>query len=111
MNEAYLMHYGVKGMKWGVRKSKSSKYSKDYNESRALKRKNYKQLSNEELKTLNKRLELESNYKRLNPNVIQRGLNVSKRILVTSGTIGGLYAIRNTPYVVDGKKAIKKLLS
>lgn len=105
-----LMHYGVKGMKWGVRKDRKKSYSDDYNESRSLKKKSYKELSNDELKKLNKRLELEGNYKRLNPNLINRGLNAAKGILLTSGTIGGLYAIKNTPYVTDGKKFIKRFL-
>ena len=71
----YLMHHGVKGMKWGVRRAKRSvtlanrrrisKYSKDYNETRQLRRKSSKQLSNEDLKKLNKRMNLEQEYNRL----------------------------------------------
>lgn len=71
MNSNELSHYGVKGMKWGVRKDrksgskKSSRKSKDYVEARALRKKNLSQLSNKELRTLNQRLQLEQQYKQL----------------------------------------------
>ena len=63
------MHYGIHGMKWGVRKKRTSvgkkatrrkkrqdSYSKDYLDSKALRSKSYKQLSTSEMKELNKRL-------------------------------------------------------
>lgn len=112
----YLMHYGVPGMKWGQRKSKvtsgktrkhgKSSYSKDYSETASLRKKSYKQLSNEELKKLNKRMNLESEYRRLNPKGIDRGVKVANNILKVAGTIGGIYALKNHPLTKVGKKII-----
>ncbi len=113
----YLMHHGVKGMKWGVRRAKQSlasanrrrisKYSEDYNETRLLRRKSSKQLSNEDLKKLNKRMNLEQEYNRLSTSEVNRGVAVAKKILSVSGIAGGLYAISKKDYVKTGKNIIK----
>lgn len=59
-------HYGVKGMKWGVRKKRGRKSypnsSKDYARSAKLSRKKMHELSNDDIRFLNNRLELENNY-------------------------------------------------
>lgn len=115
----YLAHYGVLGMKWGVRKkqvstgSKTSRrqkrratYSKDYLESEPLRKKNYKQLSNAELNKLNKRMNLEQNYKRLNPKGIDKGISVSKKIIAVGATAAGLYALSKNPWVSVGKNIL-----
>lgn len=79
MNELY--HFGVKGMKWGVRKdqkrSVSSKRSrsdsKDYAESRDLLKKSPNKLSNTELRKINQRLNLEQQYSNLTTSQKQKG--------------------------------------
>lgn len=58
-----LMHYGVLGMKWGRRKARNT--SDDYKKSRSIKKKHVSEMSNQELKQLNERLQLEANYKNL----------------------------------------------
>lgn len=77
--EDYLEHFGVKGMKWGVRRRgrsaggatdesgsrKSS--SSDAKKTSSLTDRSPDQLSNIQLQRINKRLELERNYARLNP--------------------------------------------
>lgn len=74
-----LEHYGVKGMKWGVRKDRSSKSSgpkkkSARSEARAKKKKaaaekkaanDPKNLSNDELRKQNERMRLEQEFKRL----------------------------------------------
>lgn len=70
-NEEFLQHYGVLGMKWGVRRNRTS--SSDHSRSRELKKKKLHELSDEELRTLNNRLNLEQNYKRLNPSAVDVG--------------------------------------
>lgn len=90
-NDTELYHYGVLGMKWGVRKarrgsaskapkpSKSEKrearinskakknnWSDDAKSAALLKGKKPSQMSNAELKKLNERLQLEKTYSQLN---------------------------------------------
>ncbi len=115
----YMYHHGVKGMKWGVRKkvkntvkSLSSKrtknYSSDYEETRTIRRKSSKKLSNEQLKKLNKRMNLEQEYNRLSTQTTNRGINIARNIVATAGTIGGLYAISRSDYVKAGTKILAK---
>lgn len=114
----YLMHHGIKGMKWGVRrtrknnyfskaaKKRRSSYSKDYKDAEKLRKKSYKQLSNSELKSLNKRLELESNYKRLNPKGIEKGKRMVSYGVGLLSLAGSVYALRNAPLTQLGKSII-----
>lgn len=103
MNELY--HFGIKGMKWGVRrfqnedgtrtsvgKSRRKEYSSDYIESRT--KKSIRSMSNEELKKKINRYQLENQYRSSYPNVYNRGMSAAKKIIATAGIIGGLYALR-----------------
>ena len=78
-----LFHYGVKGMKWGVRKKsggvktsrlerklaekaeEAKSHSSDHKTAQKLRAKPLATMSNDDIRTLNKRLELETNYARL----------------------------------------------
>lgn len=104
MNELY--HFGIKGMKWGVRrfqnkdgtrttagKSRRKEYSSDYIESRA--KKDIRSMSNEELKKRINRYQLENQYRNLEPSVYNKGMTIAKKILATVGVVGGLYAIKS----------------
>lgn len=79
MNELY--HFGVKGMKWGVRKDRkrsvsskrSQSDSKDYAESRDLLKKSPNKLSNAELRKINERLNLEQQYSNMTTIQKQKG--------------------------------------
>lgn len=70
-----LYHWGIKGMKWGVRRYQNSdgsltskgkkRYSEDAYRAKKIKKKRLSQMSNAELKELNNRMQLEQNYKNL----------------------------------------------
>lgn len=63
-----LKHFGILGMKWGRRKSRSSGSdmdSEDHKTSRSIQKKKISEMSNEELKKLTSRLQLEKQLKDL----------------------------------------------
>ena len=118
MNELY--HFGIKGMKWGVRrfqnkdgtrttagKSRRKEYSSDYTESRT--KKNIRSMSNEELKKRINRYQLENQYRSLKPSVYNKGMSVAKKVIGTAAVIGGLYALKNAPVLAAGKKAVESM--
>lgn len=113
MYEDHLYHHGVKGMKWGVRKTKSSissisKKMKSRSEAkkrdkiakkearkvirteeRKKKKVRVKDLSNEELQSKIKRLQMEKQYRDLKKDEVSAGRKLVGDILKTSGkTIG-----------------------
>ena len=115
-NLSYISHSGVKGMKWGVRKIvkksinkvKNPHYSKDYRQTRKLRRKNSKYLSNQQLKTLNKRMELEQKYNQLSTKSIHRGFDYVRTITSSAAAVGGLYFVYKSPYFDAGKTILKQ---
>lgn len=116
---SFLEHSGKKGMKWGIRNSvkrlknriKNPHYSKDYKQTKNLRQKSSKYLSNNQLRELNKRMELEQNYNRLSTTPLNRGFMISRNIIAISGTIAGLYAIRNQRFVKDGVNLVNGIIS
>lgn len=98
----FLMHYGVKGMKWGKRKSSAG--SDDNAAVSPLRKKKAHELSNEELKKLNERMQLEQNYKKLNPGTAARGKKFAASIIGTATLGVTAYNIVNG---AAGKDAIK----
>lgn len=112
-----LYHYGILGMKWGVRRGKNqvgktgsakSKGSADYQKSRQLKKKGAMNLSTQELKDLTQRLQLEKQYKELKPSKYKKGMDIAKNILAAGTTMASLYALSKTPLAQDIKAAITK---
>lgn len=107
-----LYHHGILGMKWGVRryqnkdgsltslgKKRQRKESDDEKEVNRLRKKKSYELSNAELKKINERRRLESEYVRLHPNTIKKGATI---VATTAATLGGIVAIKN-----NGKDLIK----
>lgn len=84
----FLNHYGILGMRWGVRrrrkvtagKSKTN-LSDDYKKKEELKKRDPKSLSNQELKALNERMQLEKQYKDLTRNEISAGKRLVQEVL------------------------------
>lgn len=116
---SFLEHSGKKGMKWGIRNSvkrlknriKNPHYSKDYKQTKNLRRKSSKYLSNKQLSDLNRRMELEQNYNRLSTTPLNRGFTIARNIIAISGTIAGLYAMRNQRFVKDGVNLVNGIIS
>lgn len=116
---SFLEHSGKKGMKWGIRNSvkrlknriKNPHYSKDYKQTKNLRQKSSKYLSNNQLRELNKRMELEQNYNRLSTTPLNRGFTIARNIIAISGTIAGLYAMRNQRFVKDGVNLVNGIIS
>jgi hypothetical protein len=120
-----IKHYGVMGMKWGRRKAesvsranrgkKNDYTSKQRKRVNALKRKKIRQMSNEELTTLNKRLQLEKQYKDLKQQdkleAIEKGQRYVRGTIAVAQTANQVYAIARSPLVQDGIKLFRALKS
>lgn len=111
--ENTLEQAGVKGMRWGFRKNSSGGYSKsgrsikgskDHRRSRKIKRKRLRDMSNDEIKELNNRLQLERKYRELNPNAIRRGENLIKGVIGTGNTVNSVMTFAASP---AGQRAIR----
>ena len=81
-----LMHFGVKGMRWGVRNAESKNRiardeSEDYSSTKKLRKQPVSTLSNSELRKVNERIQLEQTYKQLTSKDISKGWSVSKKLL------------------------------
>ena len=116
--DLFLTHYGILGMKWGVRRErgpdgrvKTKSVSADFKESRELKAKGYKNLSNAELKALTQRLENERKLRDLSMSDQQKGLDFVRTATAAGTTIAGLYALSTTPLGKAVEGAVKKALS
>ena len=100
-----LYHWGIKGMKWGVRRYQNAdgtltdagkrRYgdpSDDSKMAKEIKKKRVDQMTNAELKKLNERVRLEQEYKKLNPNTVSKGW---KYVGATVGVMGTAIALHN----------------
>lgn len=106
MTDNDLAHVGVKGMRWGVRKGvgspragkklKGTGQSVDARRVQKIKKKKVSQMSNEELKLLTTRMQLEQNYAKLNPSKIQRGIKAVKAVGDTINTINTVVNAKNS---------------
>lgn len=112
-----LKHYGVLGMKWGVRKDrKGSRVKKrksktnrrpsaDAKEFSNLQKKKPHEMSNAELKRYTQRGELLNKHSKMNPSKIKRGRDIATTIVATAGTMGAVYALKDNPAL---KATVKK---
>lgn len=103
-----LYHWGIKGMKWGVRRyqnkdgsltpagkkrySQNDSPSEDY--VRAHTKKPISQMSDQELRTVNNRLQMENQYRQLtaSPSKMQKAMKKVAAVTAALGTLGGLAA-------------------
>lgn len=107
-----LYHFGIPGMKWGVRRSPDTgaqnepDASKDHIVSRQLKSKGLKKLTNAELQTLSQRLQLERSVRDLKSSDYQRGTDFIKTATAIGSTLATAYALSRTPLAKDLTRAI-----
>ena len=114
-NELY--HYGVLGMKWGVRRDRSTSAgfrkkrsrSDDSRDASAIKKKKLSQMSNAELKKVNERRRLEQEYSRLNSKSVSRGW---KYVATAASVMGTALSVYNSgsQLIGIGKKAGNKIV-
>lgn len=100
-NELY--HHGVKGMKWGVRKTpvrsssgttrkrksntfslfkkKKTTHNASVAKSSPAQTKSVKDMSDDELRRKIERVRLEQQYQQLNPKTVSRGQRIAKRVM------------------------------
>lgn len=108
-----LYHYGVPGMKWGVRRSqnkldridkrsKKNDWSEDATTAAKIKTKKVSQMTNAELRKLNDRRNLEQQNANLSRNS-SKGRAAVKAFIATAGTITAVSAAAAI-YAKHGKK-------
>ena len=100
IGEDFLIHYGKKGMKWGVRRrpSKTTTYVKPATH-----------LSDQELAKRIKRLEQEKKYNKLNQKEMSKGKKAADEILTNSGKKAASTALAAASVAV-GVAAVKLYL-
>jgi hypothetical protein len=114
-----LEHFGVKGMKWGVKRSSSasprsedSQKAMDHRET--IKKHGVQALSNHELKDLVTRMELVQKYSNLTANgggkkltKVDKGHNAIKKVLAVNKTLADVHKTMNSPLFKGLKVAFK----
>ena len=107
-NPDELYHYGILGMKWGRRKART-RVSDDAREYKRLKKRKIKTLSNQELKRVNERSNLERQYKQNNPGAMKK---VAIGVAATAATLGTLNSIKKNggSIIRSGRHAYKHIM-
>jgi hypothetical protein len=113
-----LQHVGVLGMHWGRRKSESSSSSSssDHVKAHSIKKKQLHEMSNEEIRTLTTRMQLEHQYKSLQPKKVATGKKIASATLGNFGkqAVGFVItaaAVGTGKYIVDRAIEFKPLVT
>jgi hypothetical protein len=100
----FLAHYGKLGMKWGRRNTRSS----ENQAVGSIKKKRASSLSDSELKQAISRMQLEKQYRDLNPKGITRANKVVLGVLALGTTVNSVVAFKNSPIGQSIAKVIKE---
>lgn len=116
--ENWLAHHGVKGMRWGVTRSKEElarARSADSTEVKSIQDKAKKtkidSLSNQELQRAITRMNLERQYTNLNPSRSARVNKIIKNLLGVGKTANEIKAFNDSPVGKDIREGIEKVKS
>lgn len=133
----FLVHFGVKGMKWGVRRDQGGRVqlgaaprraharrmevvkkvttpkptSSDHKSLVALKSKRARHLTDAELKSAIGRMNLERQYSQLNPNKVSRGYKIAIAGLALGTTVNSAIVFAKSPAGQAIAAGVKKALA
>lgn len=121
MNDAYLAHYGILGMKWGVRrasgaatagkaKKRASKTGDDAHDDykKAHGAKSSKTMSDKELRDRINRLQMEKQYSQLSGSTVNRGRAYAQKLFKAGTTVAAVSTTALTLY--NNAEKIKNIL-
>ena len=99
INEEELMHYGVLGMRWGVRRaSKRRGGSKKKKASRQSQQQPKRRMSNKELQSRVRRMKLEQQYRDLTNDLTPKKKSKIEKLISTADTVSKLSSSALTIY-------------
>ena len=126
MDNRVLIHHGIKGMRWGIRRFQNKngsltlagkkRYgdndssgripSDDHIQAKALKKKRVYEMSNKELEALTRRMQLEKQYKDLNRQSMSRGQKMIVDVLNEVGketlkSVTKDFVTKKTPNIIE----------
>lgn len=117
----FLAHYGIRGMKWGVRRSRAElaktraghEPSSDASAARRtqaqVKKGGIGSVSNADLRALNERLNLEKNYKSLTSSKQKDGQSFVEKVVKGGKTMNDVYKFYNSPVGTAMRTQVTKL--
>lgn len=108
--ENTLQHVGILGMHWGRRKAPLSNPSVDHLRVANLKKKKLHEMSNEDIRTITNRMNLENQYKALHPTKLTRGKKRLEGAMATIGTLGAGAVVLRKSYPIAKKIVTKAFL-